>query len=118
MSSRKTAANAHCEHCIQPTAHAQHSPHQFLNPATIARIEAGNATLERGLEHQARAEERIKGSSLPFLIFRVFSLLGPSFPVGRFPMSELEALLADEEIFLEADGSRDFLHVADAARGI
>lgn len=70
------------------------------------------------LESLARTEERIRNSSLPFVIFRVFSSLGPSFPIGRFPMSELEALLSDEEIFLEAESSRDFLHVADAARAV
>jgi len=71
-------------------------------------------------ELQARAtEERaVAASGLSHVVFRVFELIGPALPIGRFPMEAIEALLAHDEVPLADDADRDYLHVADAARGV
>ncbi|MEO6326345.1 MAG: NAD(P)-dependent oxidoreductase [Thermoanaerobaculia bacterium] len=69
-------------------------------------------------EASARDEALITNSALPFVILRLFEPIGPAMPMSRFPMQELEAVLADEEVFLSDTMPRDFLHVADAARAI
>jgi nucleoside-diphosphate-sugar epimerase len=67
---------------------------------------------------RARDEALVTGSALPYVVFRVFETLAPGMPMNRFPMRELEAVLADEEVFLSDTMPRDFIHVADAARAI
>lgn len=67
---------------------------------------------------KAGAEARLFDSGVPFVVLRVFDLLAPGAPIARFPMSELEAILSGEEVYLADDLPRDFLHVADAARGV
>ena len=67
---------------------------------------------------RARDEALVTGSALPFVVFRVFEPIGPGMPMSRFPMPELEAVLAEEEVFLSDTMPRDFIHVDDAARAI
>lgn len=67
---------------------------------------------------KADEEARVAASGVPFIVLRVFELLGPGLPVGRFPMEALEAILAGEETFLPDESPRDFLHVEDAAGGV
>lgn len=75
---------------------------------------AGDAVLLR----QAADEARVAGLGLPYAILRVFDLVGPGLPIGRFPMEALEALLANEDIYLPDDEPRDLVHVEDAATGV
>lgn len=70
------------------------------------------------LVKRAREEEALHSSGLASSTLRVFPLLGPGFPKGRFPVDALEAILSGEEVVLLADEPVDFLHVEDAARGI
>lgn len=70
------------------------------------------------LVQRAREEEALRAASIPFAILRVFPLLGPGFPPGRFPADALEAILSGEEVVLVSDEPADFLHVEDAARGV
>lgn len=70
------------------------------------------------LRSKAAAEDSVRAAAVPFVILRVFELLAPRAPIARFPMSELEAILVDEEVYLTEDAPRDYLHVADAARGV
>ena len=52
------------------------------------------------------------------MILRVFTAAGPGGGPARFPQDALEALLADEEVFLPDDAPRDFVHPQDVARGV
>lgn len=71
-----------------------------------------------GLALRAREEEAFRASGVPGTVLRVFPLLGPGFPQGRFPADELEAILLGEEVLLPSDEPVDFLHVEDAVRGV
>lgn len=70
------------------------------------------------LAQRVREEEAVRGSALPFAILRVFPLLGPGFPPGRFPAGALEAVVAGEEVLLPDDEPRDFVHLDDAVRSV
>jgi nucleoside-diphosphate-sugar epimerase len=63
-------------------------------------------------------EERVlRELGLPFVALRVFGVLGPMFPPGRFPVGPLEAILAGEEVVHEESGWRDVVHIDDVVRG-
>ena len=72
----------------------------------------------RDLLAKAAEEETLLASGLPFVILRVFAAAGPAAGPARFPVDALEALLADEEVFLPDDASRDFIHPQDVVRGV
>lgn len=73
---------------------------------------------DRDLLAKAAEEEALLASGLPFVILRVFAAAGPGAGPGRFPGDALEALLADEEVFLPDDAPRDFVHPHDVVRGV
>lgn len=70
------------------------------------------------LRQRWNEEMLVQSSGLPFAILRLFSLVGPGFPSWRFPAAAVAALRAGEEVRLEDDAPRDFVHLADAARGV
>lgn len=70
------------------------------------------------LAQRVREEEAVRASTTPFAILRVFELLGPGFPPGRFPTDALEALVSGEEVLLPDDEPRDFVHLDDAVRAV
>lgn len=78
--------------------------------------------LEAGDDPALRAkleEERILlDLGLPAIVLRVFTVVGPMFPPRRFPVRELEAILAGEEVVFEEAGFSDFIHVEDVVRGV
>ncbi len=78
--------------------------------------------LEAGDDPVLRAkleEERILFDlGLPAIVLRVFSVVGPMFPPRRFPVRELEGILAGEEVAFEEAGFSDFIHVEDVVRGV
>ena len=78
-------------------------------------IEPGD---DRDLLAKAAEEEALLASGIPFVILRVFSAAGPGCGPARFPQDALEALLANEEVFLPDDAPRDFVHPQDVVRGI
>jgi nucleoside-diphosphate-sugar epimerase len=67
---------------------------------------------------RAREEDAVREAAVPAAILRVFEIVGPAFPVHRFPMPQLEALLAGREVPPLPAGERDFVHVRDAARAV
>ncbi len=73
---------------------------------------------DRDLLAKAAEEESLLASGLPFVILRVFAAAGPGAGPSRFPIDALEALLADEEVFLPDDAPRDFVHPQDVVRGV
>ncbi len=66
----------------------------------------------------AREEELVRESGLPFTVLRLFELLAPGLPAGRFPTAALEAVLAGSEAVLPDDAPRDYLALEDAVAGI
>lgn len=91
-------------------------------PPAPGRRASEDEPLEPGddavLQTRATEERAVVASGLPHVVFRVFELIGPALPIGRFPMEAIEALLAHDEVPLADDVDRDYLHVADAARGV
>jgi nucleoside-diphosphate-sugar epimerase len=79
------------------------------------RVDPGD---DSGLNAQADEESHTAASGLPYVILRVFDPIAPAMPVSRFPMEALEAILAEEEVFLTGESPRDFVHVEDVARGV
>ena len=73
---------------------------------------------DRDLLAKAAEEEALLASGLPFVILRVFPVAGPGAGPARFPIDALEALLADEDVFLADDAPRDFVHPQDVVRGV
>lgn len=73
---------------------------------------------DRDLLAKAREEEAILASGLPWVILRVFAAAGPGGGALRFPGNALEAVLSDEEVFLDDDAPRDFVHAQDVVRGV
>ncbi len=73
---------------------------------------------ERDLVAKAAEEEALQASGLPFVILRVFAAAGPGAGPARFPGDALEAVLAGEEVFLQGDAPRDFIHPQDVVDGI
>jgi nucleoside-diphosphate-sugar epimerase len=71
-----------------------------------------------GLRARAAEEEAVRASGAPAVVLRVFDVLGPAFPHGRFPVDELDAMLAGEELPEIGAEPRDFLNVRDAARAV
>jgi len=69
------------------------------------------------LSTKAAEEAELAEAGIPYVILRVFDPLGPG-PVTRFPGEALEAILADEEVFLGDDLPRDFIHPEDVGRGV
>ncbi len=67
---------------------------------------------------KAAEEEALFASGVPFVNLRVFSAVGPGVAPARFPLDALEALLSDEEIFLQDDAPRDFVHTEDVVIGV
>ncbi len=78
--------------------------------------------LEAGDDPRLRAkleEERMLAElGLPAVVLRIFEVVGPMFPPGRFPVRELEAILASEEVVWAEAGFSDFVHVEDVVRGV
>jgi nucleoside-diphosphate-sugar epimerase len=70
------------------------------------------------LAARAVEEAKLRDFGLPYVILRVFDLVGPSFPATRFVSWALEAIVAGEEIYLPDEAPRDFLHLEDAVRGV
>jgi nucleoside-diphosphate-sugar epimerase len=70
------------------------------------------------LRARAADEAKLLESGLPFIVLRIFDLVGPSLPRTRFAANVLEAIVAGEEVFLPDGEPRDFLHLEDAVRGI
>jgi len=73
---------------------------------------------DRTLEARAREEDAIREAAVSAAILRVFEVVGPAFPVRRFPMPALEALFDDREVPPLPPEPRDFLHVRDMARAV
>lgn len=63
-------------------------------------------------------ESRLRGSDLSWVVLRLFGLLAPGAPAGRFPQDALDAVLDGEEVVLLSDAPRDLLHLRDAVHGI
>lgn len=78
-------------------------------------VDAGRDPL---LLQRVAEEARLRASSVPNVVLRLFDLLAPGAPPTRFPQDALESLLAGEEVVLPSDAPRDLLHVADAVHGI
>jgi len=70
------------------------------------------------LKLRGEEEAFLAEAGLPYAILRIFPLLGPGFPPGRFPGRDLETLLSGGEIVLEDDEPRDFVSIDDAARAV
>ncbi len=90
-------------------------PPEVIRAREDEPIEPGE---DRDLLAKAREEEAILASGLPWVILRVFAAAGPGGGALRFPGDALEALLADEEVFLDDDAPRDFVHAQDVVRGV
>ena len=73
---------------------------------------------DRDLLAKAAEEATLLASGLPFVILRVFAAVGPGGGPARFPLDALEAILAEEEVFLADDVPRDFVHPQDVVRGV
>ncbi|HKC24735.1 MAG TPA: NAD-dependent epimerase/dehydratase family protein, partial [Thermoanaerobaculia bacterium] len=70
------------------------------------------------LDARADEEEAVRRAGLPSAVLRVFDVVGPAFPAARFPMPELEAMLAGRKLPPLPGEPRDFLHVRDAVRAV
>lgn len=78
-------------------------------------LEAGDDPV---LRSKLEEERLLAELGLPTVILRLFSVVGPMFPPGRFPARELEGILADEEVVWEETGFFDFVHIEDVVRGV
>lgn len=67
---------------------------------------------------RAGEESLVREGALPFTILRVFPLIGPGFPAGRFPENAVKQLRTGEIVTLPDDAPRDFVHPEDAARAV
>ncbi len=63
-------------------------------------------------------ERRLAELGLPFVSLRLFDVVGPLFPPRRFPVEAFEAILSEEEAFLQDERWRDFVHVDDVVRAV
>jgi nucleoside-diphosphate-sugar epimerase len=70
------------------------------------------------LQRRAAEEELVRSGGVPFAILRIFEVIGPSQPPGRFPAGALESLLAGDRVDLPDDEPRDLIDIWDAVRGI
>jgi nucleoside-diphosphate-sugar epimerase len=70
------------------------------------------------LEARADEEEAVRRNGLPATVLRVFDVVGPAFPPARFPMPELEAIVAGRKLPPLPEEPRDFLHVRDVVRAV
>lgn len=124
------APGSHGVETLVELARAHHAV-RFLHLSDAALYPSGDGTGERraredealdpaGSEGRAaRVEEErlVRASGLPFVVLRVFEVVGPRFPIGRFPMEILEAIALGEIVHLPEE-TRDLLHVDDAGRGL
>jgi nucleoside-diphosphate-sugar epimerase len=89
------------------------------SPGARAREADPLGPLDSGyLRQRANEELLVQSSGLPFAILRLFTLVGSGFPSWRFPAPAVAALRRGEEVRLDDDAPRDFIHLADAARAV
>jgi UDP-glucose 4-epimerase len=80
--------------------------------------EAPDARGDIALTSRLIEERRLAELGLPFVNLRLFDVVGPLFPPRRFPVEAFEAILSEEEAFLQDERWRDFVHVDDVVRAV